>query len=263
MTEDFIDIQGITMCTTRYASKQIGWTHDYISRLARESKIKGAKIGRQWYVDLSSVKSYAEFIEHEKKIRAEQLKVACLHDQVSRADKDPLHYIFAKFEKFFTYTVQGISLFLLLFLFGYAFYAVAHSSGYDLDSVVMNSFLPETLVATVSNTQEIQAGDSSTTQNSSYVDVFTETLKEQTQSTTTSSADNSVIPSNPPVLVGTHDYEDALAYIQSLFSDPVNVEIAPDGVYATVTPLFNNVEGDPVSIMILPNPEPSPPRGIE
>ncbi len=49
------------------AGRQFGYTNDYISRLAREKKVMGMRVGRQWYVDARSLETFIARSEDAKK----------------------------------------------------------------------------------------------------------------------------------------------------------------------------------------------------
>ena len=56
------------------AALRAGYSTDYITKLAREGKIAALKIGRQWYVDLATVKTFAQQTERELVLRSTQLR---------------------------------------------------------------------------------------------------------------------------------------------------------------------------------------------
>lgn len=55
-------------------AKKHGYTSDYISKLAREEKILGTQIARQWYVVPSSLETFIHQSAFDKKIRAEKIR---------------------------------------------------------------------------------------------------------------------------------------------------------------------------------------------
>jgi len=55
-------------------AKEVGYTSDYITRLAREKKIKGKKIGKRWMVNPISVASFIEKKNKEKVARSKALR---------------------------------------------------------------------------------------------------------------------------------------------------------------------------------------------
>jgi len=56
---------------------------DYITRLAREKKIKALQLERRWYVYPASLESYAAVQEWEKEVRQKQLKTDRKREQLS------------------------------------------------------------------------------------------------------------------------------------------------------------------------------------
>lgn len=59
--------------TTRDAARQVSYTPDYVTKLARDGKIISQKIGRAWYVDLDSLKLFV--LEREVEKRRHQSEV--------------------------------------------------------------------------------------------------------------------------------------------------------------------------------------------
>lgn len=51
------------------------YTPDYIGKLAREEKIIGTQVGRQWYIEPESLKVFLHKASVEKEIRAEELSL--------------------------------------------------------------------------------------------------------------------------------------------------------------------------------------------
>jgi hypothetical protein len=50
-----------------------GYTSDYLGKLAREEKIIGTQIGRQWFIEPESLKTFLLKVEVEKEIRKSEL----------------------------------------------------------------------------------------------------------------------------------------------------------------------------------------------
>ena len=55
-----IKINGVTLVPIKDAATQISYTRDYVARLAREGKIVATQVGRQWFVDLTSLQNFSE-----------------------------------------------------------------------------------------------------------------------------------------------------------------------------------------------------------
>ena len=69
-----IEINGIEFITTREAAKVANYSNDYISKLAREGRVKGMQLGRQWFVDPTSLQNFLEQKKIEKNLRSEELR---------------------------------------------------------------------------------------------------------------------------------------------------------------------------------------------
>ena len=83
-----LDIDGRRMDNIRDASSHTGYSCDYITKLAREEKIIAAQIGRQWYIDVESLQSYAEGMAVEQKVRQQQLSEARKRELFEREAKE-------------------------------------------------------------------------------------------------------------------------------------------------------------------------------
>lgn len=68
-----LEIDGKSLSPIREAASVTTYSRDYITRLAREGKIVASYIGRQWFVDVSSLKGYAESVALEQEARKRQL----------------------------------------------------------------------------------------------------------------------------------------------------------------------------------------------
>lgn len=55
-----VEINGLTLVPIKEALTVVAYSKDYIARLAREGKIIGSQVGRQWYIDLTSLKNFSE-----------------------------------------------------------------------------------------------------------------------------------------------------------------------------------------------------------
>lgn len=68
-----LNIDGKMLHPIKEATKHVSYSRDYITRLAREQKIIATYVGRQWFVDLTSLKNYFETSLLEQDIRKRQL----------------------------------------------------------------------------------------------------------------------------------------------------------------------------------------------
>ncbi|MEK7639407.1 MAG: hypothetical protein AAB388_04575 [Patescibacteria group bacterium] len=68
-----LEINGKKLVPIKNAAPVVSYSRDYITRLARDGKVVATHIGRQWYVDIDSLKHYAAVAEDELSIRKQQL----------------------------------------------------------------------------------------------------------------------------------------------------------------------------------------------
>ncbi len=68
-----LEINGKKMLGVKEAAKAVSYSRDHITRLARENKIVATHIGRNWYIDINSLKSYEEVSRTEQEIRKRHL----------------------------------------------------------------------------------------------------------------------------------------------------------------------------------------------
>lgn len=64
-----LEIDGKMLHPIKEAAQSTKYSRDYITRLAREGKVVASYIGRQWFVDLVSLQSYAENAALEQEVR--------------------------------------------------------------------------------------------------------------------------------------------------------------------------------------------------
>lgn len=69
-----VERNGIILTPASDAAKVFGYTPDYITKLAREGKIDGEKIGRQWFISSASAEYFFKCLESEKRRRREALR---------------------------------------------------------------------------------------------------------------------------------------------------------------------------------------------
>ncbi len=86
-----LEINGQKLYTIKDAAQVISYSRDYITRLAREEKIVATLIGRQWYVDLESLKDYVDSVSVEQEIRkkhlsAERKRERVVHEVVEKKE---------------------------------------------------------------------------------------------------------------------------------------------------------------------------------
>lgn len=69
-----VEIRGVRYVSSNTAGSSIGYSGDYVARLAREQKIRATRIGRQWFVDPISLENFYANANREKQIRQKKLR---------------------------------------------------------------------------------------------------------------------------------------------------------------------------------------------
>jgi len=70
---EVLHINEKTYLPVSLAARQVSYSRDHITRLARDKKIRSVILGRQWYVDPASLAAYIESAEIELAIRKRKL----------------------------------------------------------------------------------------------------------------------------------------------------------------------------------------------
>ncbi len=76
-----LEINGKSLYLIKDAVSKTTYSRDYVTRLAREGKIVASHIGRQWFVDVDSLKAYAEASALEQEIRKKQLSAERIRER--------------------------------------------------------------------------------------------------------------------------------------------------------------------------------------
>jgi hypothetical protein len=69
-----LEINGKMYEPSAVVAGAFGYTSDYVSKLAREGKVAGTQVGRQWYIDRSSLAKFLDFVSKQKVARQEVLR---------------------------------------------------------------------------------------------------------------------------------------------------------------------------------------------
>lgn len=69
-----VELHGVAYLSTHEAAKLVGYTSDYVSRLAREKKIEATRVGRQWFVNPISLENFCAIANREREARNKKLR---------------------------------------------------------------------------------------------------------------------------------------------------------------------------------------------
>jgi hypothetical protein len=70
-----LNINGKTYIQSNVLALRFNYTPDYIGKLARDEKILGTQIGRQWFIEEGSLETFLRQAEIQKNIRKEELSL--------------------------------------------------------------------------------------------------------------------------------------------------------------------------------------------
>lgn len=73
------------------AALRVGYSSDYVARLAREGRVLSQRQGRQWLVEVDSLKLFILEMEAQKRLRQEELRRERRADLVARQYRDITH----------------------------------------------------------------------------------------------------------------------------------------------------------------------------
>lgn len=84
MTSD----EPIKYLSAREAGKLVGYTGDYVTRLARENKVTAQKHGNQWFVNVDSLKLFTLEVASEKRKRKEEIREERLRERYAQQKQE-------------------------------------------------------------------------------------------------------------------------------------------------------------------------------
>ena len=73
MSQSFT-VNGKEYLQSNVLASSFGYTSDYIGKLAREEKIIGTQVGRQWFIEPESLKIFLHKVQVEKEFRKIELR---------------------------------------------------------------------------------------------------------------------------------------------------------------------------------------------
>lgn len=209
------------------AGKQFGYTNDYITRLAREKKILARQVGRQWYVDTTSLENFVAHTEASKKAYAEKIRLERKQERVEIPVRPMPHL----HHRATTLAKAGFVL-SAGFVIGAFFFTES-----DL-------FMPEGNLSGASVVTALKTLASHLIPGGNGAQVLSAVPGETPR--TTHAPDTEALVVVPP---GTHTSN---AEIAQSFSDQVTVTKDRDGESGVITPSFKNATATPYRFVLVP-----------
>jgi hypothetical protein len=91
-----VEINGVTLVPVKQAAAAVSYTRDYVGRLAREGKIVASQVGRQWFVDLESLRNFSRVSATHEAVRKTELRSERKRELVAKQRLTDLEYTTAK-----------------------------------------------------------------------------------------------------------------------------------------------------------------------
>ena len=108
------------------AAARVGYSRDYITKLARDQKIAAVQIGRQWFVEVKSLQEYATQSLLEQKVRQQELSEIRKAEREATLQKTEAEKIPTPFLERVTQQKSSVAMLLLLGVAGA--YSLVHFS---------------------------------------------------------------------------------------------------------------------------------------
>jgi excisionase family DNA binding protein len=236
-----LDINGRSFAPIKEAALLTTYSRDYITRLAREGKIAASYLGRQWFVDVDSLRQYAEHVALEQEVRKRQLSEERKQERQLREATEELHTLHVKKAS----TVHARSLVATFLVLGVGL----------VGGIASYASLPFFAIPSleVDSARTSQPALSSQAQAQLPSMVAVETPSTPTKTATYAERPLSVDGQHEGILLLPATGEVTPETVPALFSDHVEVELAADGT-TTVVPVDGAGRriGNPIPFVVVP-----------
>lgn len=228
----------------------VGYTPDYVTRLAREQKVAAERRGRQWFVDADSVKLFLLEAEDKKRTRSTQIRDerfserAKFHNQVVE-EKIALAIHSTSYVAFLQTAIFGLCLFVSVNLIWFSIEENLHVERISDGVSSIGSTLKEQIIEPIPNALDQVAAFAFSAD--SHPDDAVYVAPAGTDTTDSHSPDFQGV-----ILLDDEQVTDEkLHELRSSFSDEVRVEF-DDRDTGVVTPVFRGNEGDSYRFLLVP-----------
>lgn len=244
-------INGENFLPLKEAAEVVSYSRDYVARLARDKKIVATQVGRQWFVDLVSLKNFSETAQMEQSVRKQQLSEERKREQLVKAETGEVKLEVAQKIKSVHLHAQMVAMLVLSFglLTGAGIYTTANlfsnqaaniSSLSETSPLVAESVIPKA----VSETSDFAVAEPQVTTMFNNVVEYPVFIDES--ETRAMSVGNS----EGILLLGRNGEVRSAEELAAMFSDDVRVEFVDDstGVVVYTTSKGEEVEYPFVSV---------------
>ena len=233
-----LEINGKKLLGVKEAAKAVSYSRDHITRLARENKIVATHIGRNWYIDINSLKSYEEVSRTEQEIRKRHLSEERRRDLHVKEVLETKEHARRKKNK----TSKKIAT---------AFATLALTLGLVSGVLLNNTFATKISAnqqtAVVSNSQDVS--ESAKTSQEPTPVMFEADFEPDSRLRSFSEADSGILL----LPQFSNDDINRVQFIRNYFSDPVDVVVGENGeMFVVMIDEDGNPIGDPIPFVSVP-----------
>lgn len=216
-----ININGVTLIPGKEAAKRAGYSADYIARLAREQKIVGTQIDRQWFIDAESLRHFLESARIEKEARKKKLQAERTEERALQEERQQVEEITsnrASGSRLEAVVASGVVM-LLGVLVGTSAFGL-YQGVTEGDNLVMIPQMARLPIPSANQNQFVEPPAAETQASESLRPQFTEI--NGAAAFASSTFGEGVLVLSPGTATATTEK------IQALFSDPVDVEFVDE-----------------------------------
>ncbi len=132
-----VEINGLSLIPIREAAVRVSYSRDYVARLAREGKIVASQVGRQWFVDLTSLEKFSAEASALEEVRKQELRAERKRELIAKESLSVLDAVVAEKMKRqrFDAAVVTVAVMCLGLFTGVGVYTAAYIPGSPLEDI--------------------------------------------------------------------------------------------------------------------------------
>lgn len=234
--------------SARDAAALVGYTPDYVTRLAREGKVVAEKEGRQWFVERDSLKLFTLEVEAEKRVRSEELRAERRSERCRTLRKEQVEVLVSEIDNggLFAF-LQTVAIAVCLFVGVQVVWFAVES---DIDTTALAAGVEKL------GQQMSAAVITPLRRNKTVIPEATGGAGSESNDVLSSGVYIDPVSSDDPnfsgVILSTEQRGGSrAAMIDRTFADDVEVEFEDDGT-GVLTPVFRDGAGEEYRILLVP-----------
>jgi hypothetical protein len=233
------------------AAKLIGYSSDYVTRLAREEKIVAKQVNRRWFIEIDSLKLFSLQVASEKRARKEDLREERLHERAStlrEANEVVLqsHMSTSRVSALAQTSVLAVSLFLFVNIVWFSFEEDISASNIVSGLSNIGSELSKNIFEPIPEFVTQTASFAFIQSDAELAVVSSDSLESGSQASSDQSAFQGIV-----VFENDQVTPKAVDAVRESFSDEVRIDFEGDDT-GVITPVFKDREGDDYRFLLVP-----------